>query len=256
MITLTADALENALMVLLLSVLVHIIGLVVMVVRLRNSEMTRSGKGAVLLCATFNNAMFLPVPLVLMFLGDAGIPTVGLFSITQMILLSTAGALIASSYGGADVDFRVVLRKVLLFPPFIAAILGIFLALSGVVVYPIIVTGLDYTGIAASYFALFSVGLGLGARFTISDFRDAVEPVIARQVIVPLIMFLLLIPLELPDITTNVLIIQALMPSAVFTVAYSTTFDLDAHVAATIVTLGTLLFLPVVPLLPLIIGVI
>jgi predicted permease len=47
-----------------------------------------------------------------------------------------------------------------------------------------------------------------------------------------------------------VLFIEALMPSAVIMVVYATDFGLDSESAATVVTLGTVILLPVVLFIP------
>jgi predicted permease len=48
--------------------------------------------------------------------------------------------------------------------------------------------------------------------------------------------------------------IQALMPSAVFIVVYATEFGLDSEAAATVITIGTIILLLIVPLIPFILG--
>jgi predicted permease len=44
------------------------------------------------------------------------------------------------------------------------------------------------------------------------------------------------------------------MPPAVLTVVYATSFELDAERAATIVTVGTILLLPIIPFIPILLG--
>ena len=58
----------------------------------------------------------------------------------------------------------------------------------------------------------------------------------------------------LPLISMQVLILESLMPPAILTVVYASGFNLDVETASTIVTIGTLLFLPLVPILLLVLG--
>jgi predicted permease len=58
----------------------------------------------------------------------------------------------------------------------------------------------------------------------------------------------------LSEVTTKVLILEAMMPSAVTTVVYTAGLNLDSELTATVVTVGTLLLLPVIPLLWFMIG--
>jgi predicted permease len=71
---------------------------------------------------------------------------------------------------------------------------------------------------------------------------------------VPVLIAILLLFLSLSELATKVVIIESLMPPAVFTVVFAGGLKLDTESAATAVTVGTLLLLPIVPLLPFLLG--
>ena len=232
------------------ALLIQILGFSLMFVRLRGKEIEKSEKGSHLLTVTFNNAIFLPIPLTLMFIGEIGIPVIAIYSITQMMLLATLGTFMGSAYSTNSDDTRAVVKKVLTFPPLIAAAIGLILLLLGLSIPTEVDPILEGNTFVTTYLALFAVGLSLGLKSTIKRSRFSFETIAVRQFIVPLVVGILLIVAGLSVVTRNVILLQALMPPGVFTVIYASAMELDAETAATNVTLGTILLLPVVLLMP------
>ncbi len=251
----TANALSELPLVILVTVFIHISGLVMILVFRRSSTIERKRLGAEALSVTFNNGIFLPVPLILMFIGPEGIPIVALFSITQMTLFSTGGAVIGSVYSESHASLRKTVKKAVLFPPFLAAIIGILLLLFSFSLPTLLEPVFALNGAITSYLSLFAVGLGLGERFRLASLRENLPPLSIRQLLVPAATFLLLTIMPVSTVTKSVLLLEAMMPPAVLTVVYSSNFGLDSDTAAALVTVGTVLLLPVVPLMPLMLGI-
>ncbi|MHA1906212.1 MAG: AEC family transporter [Candidatus Thorarchaeota archaeon] len=229
---------------------IHLLGFSLLFIRLRGKAVEQSEKGSHLLTVTFNNALFLPIPLTLMFIGEIGIPIIAIYSITQMMLLATLGTLMASAYSTNGNDIQSTLKKVLTFPPLIAAVIGILLLFSGLTVPVEIEPILDGNSFVTTYLALFAVGLALGLGAKIKRSRLSYETITVRQFIVPIVVGILLLLTGFSAVTRNIILLQALMPPGVFTVIYASAMELDAETAATNVTLGTILLLPVVLLMP------
>jgi predicted permease len=221
-----------------------------MFIRLRGKEIEKSEKGSHLLTVTFNNALFLPVPLTLIFIGEVGIPPIAIYSITQMMLLATLGTFMASAYSTNGNDIQATMKKVLTFPPLLAAVIGLVLLLSGLIIPPEVEPILDGNSFVTTYLALFTVGLSLGLGSRIKRSRRSFETITIRQFVVPLVVGLLLLVAGFSAVTRNIILLQALMPPGVFTAIYASAMDLDAETAATNVTLGTILLLPVVLMMP------
>ena len=248
------NALTDLPAVIFLGLLIHLLGFILLLVVLRRRTVDKTKSGALLLCVTFNNAMFLPIPLVLMFIGDAGIAIVTIYAIVQMALFVTLGSFIGATYGGGEPDLKAIVRKAVLFPPFLAAGLAAVLFALGFTLPTEVTSLLEFNGIVTTYLALFVVGLGVGRSFSLSGLRSALEVISIRQVLVPAVIVAILLVLDISNLTSRVILLEALMPPAVLTVTYANGFKLDAEIAATTVTLGTLLFMPFVLFLPLIIG--
>jgi hypothetical protein len=250
LLTFNTELLNELGSIVILTVLVHVIGLLIIFLRFRMLDLPQKTKGALLLCTTFNNALFLPIPLILMFIGEEGIPVVALFSIVQMVLSVTIGVAIGFYYGDSYTDWKSSVRKALLFPPFIAALFGVLFLMVGFTFPPEISTTISYIGTVTTYLALLVVGLSIGTAPSYIQNLRPVEVILTRQFIVPIIIFIILIFSGLSSVTRNVLFIEALMPSAVIMVVYATDFGLDSESAATVVTLGTVILLPVVLFIP------
>jgi predicted permease len=235
-------------------VFIHLTGFGLMWVRLHRSEFSPELKGSVLLTVTFNNGIFLPVPLVLMFIGDVGIPIIAMYSIIQMLILGTLGTAIGSGYSSAKSDTRGMVKKVVTFPPLITVIIGVVLLVLGASVPVELDPLVTVSGIITTYLSLFVVGLGLGVGQSINRSRLVLEAIGVRQLVVPVATGLLLLMSGLSVVTRNVILLQAMMPPAVITAIFAAGFKLDSESASSIVTLGTILLLPVVPLMFLLFG--
>lgn len=229
---------------------IHLLGFMLMYIRLRNAEIEQSEKGSQLLTVTFNNALFLPIPLTLIFIGEVGVPIIAIYSITQMMLLATLGTFIASAYSTNGDDVRATIKKVMTFPPLLAAVIGLLLLVSGLTIPPEVEPILAGNSLVTTYLALFAVGLSLGLGSKIKWSRFSIETIATRQLIVPFIVGILLLLSGFSALTRNIILLQALMPAGVFTVIYASAMDLDSETAATNVTLGTILLLPVVLIMP------
>lgn len=254
LLTANPTSLYEVIGILLFTIFIHVFGFLLMLLRLRNSPLLKKEQGAYLLTVTFNNGIFLPLPIALIFIGEVAVPVIALYSISQMIMLATLGTLMGSAYSENQDDKGAMLKKALTFPPLIAVVIAMILLLSGLTIHPIIEPFLDGNSLVTTYLALFAVGLSLGAQDGIKRSNHVYETIAIRQFIVPFVVGILLLFAGLSSLVNDVLLLQAMMPAAVFTVVYSTALGLDAESAATIVTLGTLVLLPIVPFLPLILG--
>ena len=239
---------------LVIAVAIHLLGPMLMVLRLKSTEINNQTKGSLLICSTFNNALFVPLPLALMFLGSTAIPFVILFSLTQMTLFVSFGSVMGAIFSGREPGLRRIVKDALSFPPLLAAILSLVLLLLNVGLPLDVAQVLSYNSSITTYLALVSVGLGVGVRFSLADVRRALNVVAIRQLIIPIITLPLVLFSSLSMIPSQVLLLESLMPPAILTVVYASEFDLDVEIAATTVTVGTLLLLPLIPILPFILG--
>ncbi len=254
LITASPSAYTEAFLVVGLAVTIHLIAPLLMYVRLRFGEFDDSTKGVYYICSTFNNALFLPLPFAMIFLGSSGISIVILFSLTQMVLFVTLGSLMGAAYSQKDAGWGGILRNAVTFPPFIAAVIAILLFSLRFELPAVLVAPLSLVGPVTTYLALISVGLNLGLRFSLVDVKSALNVIGIRQIAVPIAVLPIVLLSGLSAVPASIVILESLMPPAVLTVVYATSFGLDSEQAATIVTVGTLLLLPLIPFLPLLLS--
>ena len=254
LLTASSDAIPDIPLIIAMTLLVHLLGPMFLYFRLRDQMIKDSVKGAFYICVTFNNALFIPLPLVLMFIGPSGIPIVIIFSLTQMMLIATLGSFMGAAYGEKSNSYRDTIKSTLLFPPFLAAIISGVLFAFGLRLPENIASTLSYSGLLTTYLALISVGLGLGVRFSLVEVKSVLTVIGIRQFLVPLIIIPIVFLIGLSQLPASIIILESLMPPAVLTVVYATSFGLDAEKAATIVTVGTLFLLPIILLFPIILG--
>lgn len=250
LLTASPDVMTELPLIIAIAVLIHLLGPALMYIHLKRRDYDNSTKGVFYICVTFNNALFIPLPLVLLFIGSAGLPIVIIFSLTQMILLATLGSFMGAVFGGENGGYRKVTKDALTFPPFVAAILAVILFLANFQLPDNIAYYLSFTGPVTTYLALIAVGLGVGVRFSLVEIRAALEVVGIRQFLIPIITIPIIIFSGLSHLPASILILEALMPPAVLTVIYAKSFKLDSEKASTIVTVGTLFLLPIIPFIP------
>ena len=254
LLTSSVETLVEIPLVLFAALIVHLSGTLIMYVRLWNSAIENRRKGVLLLCSTFQNALFIPLPLAILFIGEQAVPFVVMFSLAEILLLVTLGSMIGSRYSDMGTNWREMAEQWLKFPPFIAVLLAIALLAVGVALPSEVASILSFNGTLTTYLSLVTVGLGIGTRFSRVDIIDGVQVAAVRQIIVPFLIGVLLLFLGLSDLATKVVIIEAFMPPAVLTVVFAGGLKLDTESAATAVTIGTLLLLPMVPILPFLLG--
>jgi len=247
-LTVPPQALSELSTILVLVILVHLMGPSILYLRMRGHQIDNATKGAFYTCATFNNALFIPLPLVMIFIGKDGVPFVILFSVVQSFLFATLGTAIGSAFSETGISVSKIAKRTITFPPLLAAAFATVLSLGGFALPNNVGSLLSYSGPLTTYLSLVTVGLGVGTHAWIRDMRSALEVVAIRQFIVPIITLPIVIFSGLSVIASQVFLIEAMMPSAVLTVVYAGWFGFNSEKAATIVTLGTLLLLPELPL--------
>jgi len=254
LLTLTPTSLVEIPIYLVITLAIHLLGPVLMFLRLRGRDINNQTKGSLLIGSTFTNALFVPLPLALMFFGPTAVPFVIMFSLTQMILLVTFGSIMGATFGGKEAGWKKIARDAITFPPFLAAILSLILLGLKIGLPTDIAMVLSYNSTLTTYLALISVGLGVGVRFSLADIRTALNVIAIRQLLVPLLVLPIILFSTLSQVPIQVLILESLMPPAILTVVYASGFDLDVEIASTTVTVGHLLLLPLIPLLAFILG--
>jgi predicted permease len=175
--------------------------------------------------------------------GEAGLQRALLYFIAQAMMAQTLTIAIAQA---GNSNWQTGLKQVLRMPPIYAVLLGIGLRWLGVsldapTVVGSLLKGIDMIATATLPFLLMLLGMQLAQSTAIDDVRLTGVGVAIRLVASPLLAWGVATLLRLDPLATNVVIIQASMPTAVNMVLYSLEFDARPQFVAGTVVITTLL---------------
>lgn len=199
--------------------------------------MDRRTKAALFLTAGLGNTSFLGFPLTEAYYGDEGLKIAILCDQACFVVMSTLG-IMAATRASNEGRFSIapILRKILLFPPFIAFCLAFILPnfFSFAPVEPLL-TGLALTLVPL---ALFSVGLQLQLRSWREDARLLGVALTYKLCLAPLLVLLVALALGFTDFTARISIFEAGMAPMVTGVIIATEYNLNPKLANAILSIG------------------
>lgn len=216
----------------------------------RALKLTGPAAGAFILVAVFGNTAYMGYPVASALLGDAGLVRAVFYDIFgNTAAVITVGTLIAAHYGEHDVRVSPV-REVVTFPPFVA--LAAALALHSVQV-PVAVSGwLEALGKLVVPMIMVSVGLSLKAASVRRHLPAVSVAAVVKLVVLPLAALALARPFIADPASVRIAVLEAGVPSMMFTMIVGMRFKLDTDVIASaiIVTLaGAVVTVPLLQLL-------
>lgn len=190
------------------------------------------------LCGGLGNTSFVGLPMIEAFYG-AEYLGVGMLCDTAgtFMALAIPGIILAAKASGQRVEGAALAKKVLLFPPFLAIVLGFALQ---PVAYPVWVESmLGRLGSTLAPLALLSVGMAL--RF--SDLKDHLREIGIglgyKMFMAPVLMLVLYMGvLGLSDMTTRVTVFEAAMGPMITGGIIAMTYGLRPRLAASLLGVG------------------
>ncbi len=153
---------------------------------------SRQVTGAVILCAGFGNTSFVGIPLIQAFYGDRGLKTVMLVDQPgSFVAISTVGIAIAAHYAGGKSSKQEILKKILIFPPFLAFCLSVFLNIFNIEIFAALDEVFSKLGATTVPLALVSVGSQLKLERPGIYSKPLAAGLIFKLLIFPLAVFIL-----------------------------------------------------------------
>lgn len=212
----------------------------------------KSTTGAMVLMVGLGNTSFVGIPLLDALYGSESLPTVFLTDQPGSFLcLATLGTITASMYSGHRTSPRLIAKKVLLFPPFIALVLGLLSAavLSEAQRAPLdaVCAKLSPTVVPLS---LISVGLQLEASREV--LRRRAEHLAlglgAKLVLFPILLCALYLGvLHAADFSTKVTVLEGAMAPMITAAILVSDAKLDAEIGSLMIGVGIPISLVTVP---------
>lgn len=208
--------------------------------------------GAFMLAAAFGNTAYIGYPVASALLGDTGLVR-AIFSdiFGNTLAVITVGTLIASRYGAGEVRVN-ALRELVTFPPFVALALALVLRSAPV---PIQVTSwLDALGKLVVPVVMISVGLTLKPKALSGHLAHASVLAALKLVVLPLIALGLGTLVLADDASLRIAVLEAGVPSMMFTMIMGLRFKLDIDFIASAILLTMVGAVLTIPLFQLLIG--
>lgn len=200
----------------------------------------RKTVGCLLLTAGFGNTSFVGFPVIEALYGREAIQIALLVDQPgTFVAVTTMGIIIASIYSSGTTRKRIILRRVLLFPPFLAFLTALILNAAGLQAEGVILSVLESLGATITPLAITAVGMQL----TVSLKDQRLSPLIYglgyKLLLAPMILFLIYVMLTGGSgIEVKVSIMEAAMAPMVTGSIIAMSYGLNPRLAALMVGLG------------------
>jgi predicted permease len=206
--------------------------------------------GAFILVAVFGNTAYIGYPVASALLGDAGLVRAifsDLFGNTAAII--TLGALVGSHYGEHELKVN-PLREIVTFPPFVA--LALAMALRSVPVPEMVGSWLGALGKLVVPLIMVSVGLSLKPKSVREHLSKIAAIAGVKIVLLPLLALAIGSLLTRDPASLRVMVLEAGVPSMMFTLVFGLRFKLDVDLIASailVTTVGAIFTIPLLQML-------
>lgn len=209
----------------------------------------RSAIGVLLLVVPLGNTSFMGVPIITAFFGEAGLRHLIVYDqFGTMLIFATYGSLILALYGKeGSISLRSVARRILLFPPSVALVIGLALLPWH---YPLLAERL-LQATAATLTPLVMTAIGFQISFRLKPALHA--PLFfglgLKLILAPVVALCICRLLETRGLAVDVAILEAGMPPMVTAGALAVVAGMDAELSAALVGLGLVLAFATLPLM-------
>jgi predicted permease len=207
----------------------------------RMLKLPRATIGALMLTGGLGNTSFFGLPMIETFYGKEGLAT-GIIAdqLGSFLVLSTLGILTANLYSSGSATAGTIIRKIVLFPPFIALLVA--LALIPIPYPEWLITVLKRLGDTLAPLALVSVGFQLRLGHLSGNGRNLAAGLAFKLLLAPLVLYMMYVELMGASGTViQVTLFEAAMPPMITAGIIASEHDLDPQLANLMVAVGLLL---------------
>ncbi|TGU70305.1 AEC family transporter [Geomonas terrae] len=207
----------------------------------------RASVGVLLLVVPLGNTSFLGVPMVQAFFGAAGLPYLIIYDqLGTMIIMVTYGSMILALYGkDGSVRLSAMVRKMLLFPPTIALLVGL-VARSWP--YPEkLAQALQNVSLTLVPVVMTAIGLQLRLRLPRRVLGPLAFGLALKLAAAPLITLLVCRMAGVAGMVVDVSILEAAMPPMVTAGALAVVAGMEADLAVAMIGIGIILSFGTLP---------
>ncbi|RJX18287.1 MAG: AEC family transporter [Desulfobulbus sp.] len=215
----------------------------------RLARWPREITGALLLLVPLGNTSFLGIPMVEQFFGESGIPYAILYDqFGSFLALSTYGTIILALYSGAERPRpREVIKRIVLFPPFLA--LAAALALHGTVFPAWLLGVLEMTARSLVPVVLVAIGFQVRLRMPAAEVLPFAAGLTVRLLVTPLVFIGLCALAGLSGPAVQVALFETAMPPMVTAGALASIAGLKPRLSSALVGFGIIASFLTLPLI-------
>lgn len=220
----------------------------------RTLHWSRARIGALTLGCGLGNTAFIGFPMIEALHGREGAQlAVVADQLGTFIALAVGGTIVAAVYSGKNASVADVTRKVLLFPPFVALIIGIVAGLLGGWPQPLDAV-FERLGATLAPLALFSVGLQFRLQFQRGQATALLLALGWKLALAPLLVWLGGLAIGVSGAILTIAVLQSAMAPMISAAILAEQHDLEPQLVNTVLGIGIVLSLVTVPLADYLLG--
>jgi predicted permease len=164
------------------------------------------------------------------------------------VMLAVGGAIATTVYSGARIRAKDIAARVILFPPFVALLVGIFAGMIGGWPAPID-SILIRIGDSLAPLALFSVGLQVRMQFAPGQAGAAALGLLYKLCLAPLAIYAIGIAFGVSGLTLTISVLQSAMAPMISAAILAEQHDLEPRLANLVLVVGLVLSFATVPVI-------
>jgi predicted permease len=214
----------------------------------RALQWSRTRIGATTLGCGLGNTAFVGFPMIEALHGREGAKLALVADqLGTFIALSVGGTIVAAIYSGRNATATQVVRKVLLFPPFVSLAVGVVAGLLGGWPQPVDAI-FERIGATLAPIALFSVGLQFRLQFERGQTTALLLALGWKLALAPFVVWLVGLAFGVSGFILTIAVLQAAMGPMISATILAEQHDLEPQLANTVLGIGIVLGLATVPL--------
>ncbi|WP_419769890.1 MAG: AEC family transporter [Candidatus Marinarcus sp.] len=204
-------------------------------------EFSKEITGCLMLVTVLGNSSFLGIPIVNAYFGAEALPYVIVYDqLGTFIALASYGTFVASYYSSkSELNFKIIIQKVLTFPPFLSLVLALFLM--GVNFPSLINNVLETLSSTIVPLALVAVGLQLKLKLPGHEVKPFTAALLIKLLIAPTIAILMCKLFSWSSEAASVSIMEAGMAPMITAGAVASMAGLAPRLSSAIVGYGILI---------------
>lgn len=211
-------------------------------------QWSRKRVGGLILTGGLSNSAFVGFPLIEALRGKQALTYAALADqLGSFLVLAIGGSIVAAIYSGGRANHRLIARKILQFPPFLALLAALIIGLTPGV--PAIVEEvLVRFSATLAPLAVFSIGLQLRLHLTGGSIVPLVTGLVWKLGVAPLMILAVALFLHVQPTISGIAVLQTAMAPMVSAALLADQYDFDPPLANMMAGIGVVLSFITVPL--------